>query len=497
VLFVCLAITYFVIERAISLWQKSRFHVIGSKDDPKAVGKWDGTVEQLSQGGANTQELWQLYQQSLKTGQSAAISTATLMKRMGMRIEEEENAVESSLQAPDVKGLLASPQTPITESMQISESYRVPANDFLSGRKLIVGTSGSGKSNSIGVYGEELGRLKVPFVLADTEDEYQPLLDWLSDGLLVGKTGRTPVSVENATQFGRYVLDNMKQVILNLQSYEMEEAAKVMTGIIAGMRAWQEERSNELRIPSDFILEEAVTWLPQQVNESPIKFKDPETFAMLQNTFFNDMVRKGRKRGLGITLVCQKIAELDNRAMQSDGRLLHRQTEEADLERYRKMGISNEETLSLQNGEAFLYTGRVSKKRLQVRKRHSPHGANTPGLEQLRRHQLNSRNTSETWGNFPEISGNQTNGGEHFDQPVEGFQNISAFRPASQNAQNSPQRVGSEIPEMIRKEIAERYADGMQRTKIRDDLQLNGDQYWMVRVVCDEIDQRRRAAGEK
>lgn len=362
------------------------------------------------------------------------------------------------------------------ETLFLSSDYALPADDFLSGRKLVVGVSGSGKSNSVGAYCEELGSLGVPFILADTEDEYRPLCNpqWLKRGLLAGMETNYPITVDNADQFGAYVLDNHLQVILNLQSYEFEEAALVMVGIIGGMRQWQEARDNEHRIPSDFILEESVTWLPQYVRESPLH--GTETLAQLQGTFFNDMVRKGRKRGLGLTLVCQKIAELDNRAMQCDGKLLHRQTEESDLERYRKMGINRDETLSLANGEAFLYTGRVSKLRIQIRRRHSPHGANTPGLENLKRDRSFVRN-DEIPSKFQ----------SDFATDTEPLRNISTF-PAR------AQKSGLEdVPEDTKAAILDLYRAGTKRTDIQARLGLNGDEYWMIKTVCNEYDRAKEA----
>jgi hypothetical protein len=174
----------------------------------------------------------------------------------------------------------------------------------------------------------------------------------------------------------------------------------------------------EVRIPSKFILEEAVSWLPQNLKESP--FYGSETLTRLQGVFFNDMVRKGRKLGLEIMVVCQKIAEIDKRALQSDAKILHYQSERPDLELYAKMGIPQGETLSLQPGDAFLFSSSVSKKRVHVRKRHSPHGANTPGLENLQRYQR-TRNLvesdAETWRNSA-ISAHTRN---TFDEPLEPF----------------------------------------------------------------------------
>lgn len=295
------------------------------------------------------------------------------------------------------------------EYLNISADYQPHADEFLSGRKLIVGISGSGKSNSVADICEEYGQLGVPMVLADTENEYRSLGDtrWLPNAMLAGREQVTP---ENAEQFGHYVLDNHKQVILDLTDYdEMEEAALVMVNIIKGMRAWEEKFANELRIPCEFLLEEATTWLPQNVGESPLKGTD--VWQPLQDAFFNNLVRKGRKRGLGLTVICQKIAEIDKRALQSDVKIFHRQTEPRDIEVYRKsFHITPEESASLKNGEAYYFSSNASKKLIQMRVRHSHHGANTPGLKALRAHQQGD--TDQMLG-FPTSGAERSNGNAH------------------------------------------------------------------------------------
>jgi len=373
---------------------------------------------------------------------------------------------------------LAAPEA----TVHLSDEYRVPVNDVLSGRKLIVGLSGSGKSNTVGVYSEELGVLKVPMILADTEDEYRPLCipKFLPNGMLAGASIVTP---DNAYQFGQYVLQEMRQVILNLQSYEeMEDAALVMIGIIHGMRDWEEER--DYRIPSEFILEEAVTWLPQNIKESPLYGTD--TLNTLQGTFFNDMVRKGRKRGLGLTVVCQKIAEVDKRALQADAKILHYQNEGPDLKRYEEMGIKTDETLTLQKGDAFLFTSRVSKRRVHVRKRYSEHGANTPGLENLQRYQQTrtlSELDSELW---------RTSEPSNLVRPQFGAR-VEPVREVSGDTAVGVKSSQRDIPPELRTEIVRRYRNGEGRKKIQTELRIAGDQFWQLRDVCNEVDRERNA----
>jgi hypothetical protein len=378
--------------------------------------------------------------------------------------EEEEDVIDEEPSQID---------RPRSEYLHISDDYQPHADEFLSGRKLIIGISGSGKSNTTATTCEELGRLDVPMILADTENEYESLCDrrWLPHGILAD---RTMVTHDNAADFGKYVLEQNLQVILNLASYDsLKEGALVMISIIAGLRNWQESRSSERRVPVEFLLEEATTWLPQNVKESPLY--GTEEMNRLQDAFFNDLVRKGRKRGLGLTVICQKIAEIDKRALQCNVKLLHRQTELNDLEKYAKMGITNEETLSLADGEGFFFSSKVSKMLIQVRRRYSEHGANTPGLSELRQYQQ-SRNSLEK----QQANGEMWRNG--FERLAEPFENISKISELPRKP------VGKGVPETTQTAILDLYRGGHKRTDIQEMLDLNGDEYWMVKAVCDAYD---------
>jgi hypothetical protein len=74
--------------------------------------------------------------------------------------------------------------------LNLSQGLRPHPNALLSGRSSIFGVPGSGKSNTVAVLCEELGLKEVPYLLADTEDEYASLVDdgrtWLPRGYLAG-----------------------------------------------------------------------------------------------------------------------------------------------------------------------------------------------------------------------------------------------------------------------------------------------------------------------
>jgi Helicase HerA, central domain len=462
----------------VKIWKMASTHVIrdGKDGQTARVVVYRGQVVQIGSAELGLNELLKL-QSDLVSQQKAHMQVidaeSKAMRTMLPLLEAYGGDVEDRPQIEAPK--------PQDEYLNISDDYQPHADEFLSGRKLVVGVSGSGKSNSTATICEELGRLDVPMILADTENEYESLCDkrYLPHGVLVDAS---KVNRDNAAQFGAYILENNIQAILNLQSYEMEEAAWVMVSLIQGLNQWQEARANEQRVPIEFLLEEATTWLPQNVKESALN--DTPVMANLQSAFFNDMVRKGRKRGLGLTVICQKIAEIDKRALQCDVKLLHRQTELNDLDRYKKMGITVEETLSLQNGQGYYFSSKMSKALIQVRRRYSNHGANTPGLKALRSHQK-GRNSfpcgAESGSEFLPVNGygNDVETASEADLRV-----IDGVFPSDLEASVEPRQnpVSNEKRETIKRLLDM----GMPHRDVAKAVGLSGRNYHTYQQVCRE-----------
>jgi hypothetical protein len=166
--------------------------------------------------------------------------------------------------------------------------------------------------------------------------------------------------------------------------------------------------------------------------------------------------------------------------MQSDGKILHRQTEPRDLECYQKFGIPKEVTTSLGDGECFLFTSHVSWQRVQIRRRHSPHGAKTPGIANLQK----AKNSDES----RETSEAKRNDFVQDTEPLHG--NISAFRKPVPTSVATGQ---NQVPEETKRAIIDLYQGGMKRTDIQTQLKINGDEYWMIKAVCNEYDQAKEA----
>ncbi len=370
---------------------------------------------------------------------------------------------------------IAIPAPMTAEQLDISPDFKPHADNILSGRVTIFGVSGSGKSNTFATMSEELGRLRVPLLIADTEDEYTSLASqvYLPNPQIVDSS---LVTVVNAEEFGRYILDARMQAILNLTDYSNDEGAQVLIKMIDGMWKWEEEREQAQRVSCMVMLDEASKWLPQKMSES-----------VLTNDVQNDLftcisgavVSRGRKRGIGAVLANQRVATLNKDVLQPSVQILHRQTQDVDIKRYASMGISNDEVASLKDGEAFIFTAHVAKMRSRINRRRSPDGARTPGLASLR----NGRSGS--------LEGFMEGDFHSANEPIEPFaSNISTFPPVPYSTAKT---ANSGVPEAWKSRILEKLRQGKNRTEVQDELGISGDQWWMIKAVADEYDRQRRA----
>lgn len=329
-------------------------------------------------------------------------------------VEEQGNTIEEqreiSSPAPALESEPEIPAAPLEEEsfdeyMHFGETLRPSADKILSGRKVLFGVSEAGKSNAIATIVEEIGgRYGAPLFLLDTEDEYRAICDkqYLARPLWVDKSKIKP---EQAFEFAQWAVHNLRQVVINLQNYEDHEAAWLMINLIKGVQAYEE--THEARVPCEIILDEATVWLPQLASQSSLskilvddpdgmidqgeddegKGKQATLLSLLERAFFSIVVRRGRKRGIGLTLAAQRIAEINKSALQASWTFLLKQTQPADFKVYKQYGIESNDILQMLPGEAFVFAPGKPMERHRFRLRKSPHGAKTPGLKELRAHQ--------------------------------------------------------------------------------------------------------------
>lgn len=284
----------------------------------------------------------------------------------------------------------------------LADRFQPNADSLMAATILLCGIRRSGKSNALCVLAEELARYYCPMVIGDTEDEYSGLAarQYLPRGILAGsldlyqelRAQDSPlarhyiaIDQDGAYEFGHAIVRDDLQVVLNLKSFESDsDAALIMAEIMDGMSDWESAQPNHLRVPCMFFLDEANKWIPQNITESCVT--DREALYLLQKAIFGTMVRRGGKRGLGIALCTQRIAELDKRALQSTWKFLFRQTEEVDIDRYAALGLPRDAVVELRQGECFVFSPSVIGFQAHFRRTSAPHQGHTPGLAQLANH---------------------------------------------------------------------------------------------------------------
>ncbi len=346
---------------------------------------------------------------------------------------------------------------------------------------------------------EEIAKFGAPLFLLDTEDEYRALCD--------KRYFPRPVWVESARiapsqayDFAQWAMNKRAQVVVNLQSYEDDEAAWLMIDLIKGIRAWEESHD---RIPCEVILDEATVWLPQNVAESTlarIMVADPEAgeegkqislLALLQRAFFSVVVRRGRKRGMGFTFAAQRIAEIDKRALQASWLILMKQAQPADFRIYKEFGIEGDAALSLAKGEAFVQAPGKTMERHQFRLRRSPHGAHAPGLAELRKAVSASVSQPGNSGNDGNTNGNSA------ETPLQAnaAKIITDVFPVSQDGNDDHSSAGNGLPVSpeTRKHIAAMREAGYPDRDIAQLVGLSGRKYALYRQVVASLGSTREA----
>jgi hypothetical protein len=343
-------------------------------------------------------------------------------EQAGGAVEEFEDIAEAAISSATVPTAIPVRVELGPDQMDFGNTLRPHGNKVFSGRKALFGVSDAGKSNNVAVIAEEIAQTGAALFVLDTEGEYGSICQkpFFFNPFYADRSNLPP---EQAYQFAQWAVAGLHQVVINLQTYEDEEAAWMMIGLIQGLKDWEE--AQEMKVPCEIILDEATVWLPQMGTGSPLsqimvvdpagvedeaideedeeenspeggpKGKKISLLALLKRAFFSIVVRRGRKRGIGFTLAAQRIAELDKQALSASWVILMRQTQAADFKEYRKFGITAEQALSLKPGEAFVRAPGCSLERHQFRLRCSPHGAKSPGFEELRSYQRRLMSNTE------------------------------------------------------------------------------------------------------
>lgn len=254
----------------------------------------------------------------------------------------------------------------VEENEQSSDPFQVDANLITTGRTCVIGSSGSGKSYTVGVICEELCKAKVPFAVIDVEGEYSGLKEkfetvWVGDEDECDINWSKKVDLKQLARFA----PDCPPIILDLS-----EAARPREKVSEFLIALYGEISKR-RTPYLVILEEADRFSPQSGGERlPI---------------IDEIARRGRKRGLGMMVCTQRPSLVDKNILsQCSNQLIGKLVIKNDLNSVAQF-FSGRDPLnaltSLKPGEFFALGGMVSEPtKVKMRQRETRHGGITPKL---------------------------------------------------------------------------------------------------------------------
>ncbi len=261
--------------------------------------------------------------------------------------------------------------------LHISHDLQLDLEDVIGQCIAILGIRGSGKSNTAGVFFEELLQNNYPMSIVDIEGEYFGLKEKY-EVLVVGTGDGVEIEIDAdcASEIAQVSMEQNVPVVLDLSGFLSEERTELLKEYLNSL--WT--LAGSLRRPYIIGIEEAHEFIPQGV-----KTELKEMIARV--------ALRGRKRGLGAIIVSQRSAKVDKDVLSQAGvLLLHRVVHEVDMRVYgellpwRKSEVK-EIISALETGDCIFMNGDEVIP-IHVRERATFHAGFTPSLEAVRAPEL-------------------------------------------------------------------------------------------------------------
>lgn len=255
----------------------------------------------------------------------------------------------------------------------------LPVVELLTGRGVVLGKSGSGKSNSASVIVEELLDDGYPVLIVDVDGEYFGLKeDYELLHLGADEDCDLAVGPEHAEKIAELTLEENIPVILDVSGYLYEDEKRELIKEV-GRHLFTKEK--KLKKPFLMLVEEVHEYIPEsgldEVGQMLIK-----------------IAKRGRKHGLGLCGISQRPADVKKDFItQCDWHIWHRLTWDNDTNVVRRVLGSeySDYVQELDDGEAFLHTDWDDQiRRVQFRRKYTFDAGATPGLEEIERPDLKS-----------------------------------------------------------------------------------------------------------
>ena len=242
--------------------------------------------------------------------------------------------------------------------------FAIDANLVVTGRTCVLGSSGSGKSYTVGVLCEELCRNDVAFAIVDTEGEHTGLKEKF-EAIWVGEEKDSDLSWGNLDleDLARQAPD-ISPLILDVS--DLTDPKEKVSAFVSALYQTLTQR----RTPYLVVVEEADKFVPQYGQRVPI---------------FAEVARRGRKRGMGLMICSQRPSLVDKNVLsqcgnQLIGKLIIQNDLQSVAQFFPGKGLPKELT-ALKAGQFFAMGGFAPTPSLvTIKKRITKPGGVTPSL---------------------------------------------------------------------------------------------------------------------
>lgn len=188
--------------------------------------------------------------------------------------------------------------------LHIARGFTLPL-DAVTQTFAIIAKRGSGKTYTASVHAEEFLTAKAHIVILDPTGAWWGLRatrDGSPGGfqipILGGEHGDLPLESGAGETIANFVIDNRISVVLDLELFRKNEQARFVTDFLETLY-----RRN--RYPVHVFIDEADAFAPQR----PMHGEERMLGAV------EDIVRRGRKKGIGVTLITQRSAVLNKNVL--------------------------------------------------------------------------------------------------------------------------------------------------------------------------------------
>ena len=199
--------------------------------------------------------------------------------------------------------------------IKLSNQLSLPT-EAICWKMAILGRTGSGKTNTAVVMAEQMIAAGQAIVILDPQGDWYGLRSKYEIAILGGDHGDVPIEAAAGSVVADFVIEHRQPVLLDL--FGLSEGGMVRFAADFAKRLWHKNRE-----PLHVFLDEADLFAPQKVGRG----HKAECLGHWQN-----VVRRGRSRGIGCTMITQRAAVLNKDLLtQADPLFIHRLTASQDL----------------------------------------------------------------------------------------------------------------------------------------------------------------------